>query len=87
MGSTDYAKETADLYVDGKTLVMQDYEKLDVYGGGAEPLKTSSPEKGFAAELLAFADGINNGQWPIPWWQQRQVSNIALEVERQLLST
>jgi len=87
MGSTDYAKETADLYVDGKTMVMQDYEKLDVYGGGAKPLRTSTPEKGFAAELLAFADGINNGQWPIPWWQQRQVSNVALEVERKLLSS
>lgn len=84
LGNTDYAKETADLYVDGKTLVMQDYRKLDVFGGAIEPLKSASPEKGLKSELLAFADGINVGYWPIPWWQQRQVATMALEVEHQL---
>ena len=86
LGSTDYAKEPADLHVDGKTAVMQDYRKLDVYGGGAEPLRSASPEKGLKSELLAFADGINGGHWPIPWWQQRQVATLALEIEHQLFS-
>lgn len=84
LGNTDYAKETADLHVDGKTLIMQDYRKLDVFGGGTEQFKSASPEKGLKSELLAFADGINGGHWPIPWWQQKQVATMALEVERQL---
>ena len=86
LGNTDYAKETADLHVDGKTAVMHDYKKLDIYGGGAEALTTAGPEKGLKPELLAFADGINSGHWPIPWWQQKQVATLALEVERQLFN-
>ena len=86
LGSTDYAKETADLYTDGTTAVMQDYTKLDVHGGGGEPLRSATPRKGLKAELLAFADGVNGGRWPIPWWQQKQVASIALEIERQLSS-
>ena len=82
-GSTDYAKETADVYVDGKTAILQNYEQLDVYGSG-DSVKTPAPDKGFRDELVAFADGINSGRWPIPWWQQKQVVEIGLEVERQL---
>jgi predicted dehydrogenase/threonine dehydrogenase-like Zn-dependent dehydrogenase len=86
LGSTNYAKETADLHVDGKTAVMHDYTKLDVYGDGTKPLRSASPEKGFKSELIAFADGVNNGRWPIPWWQQRQVATLALEIENLLSS-
>ncbi len=86
LGNTDYAKETADLHVDGKTAVMQNYCKLDVYGCRTEPLRSTTPEKGLKSELLAFADGINDGHWPIPWWQQRQVATMAFEIEHQLFS-
>lgn len=86
MGNTDYPKETADLHVDGKTAIMTDYRKLDVYGGGTDALRSTAPEKGLKSELLAFADGINGGQWPIPWRQQKQVAALALEIERQLFA-
>ncbi len=82
-GSTEYAKETADLYVDGKTAILHDYERLEVYGGDGD-VKTAMRDKGFRDELVAFADCINNGKWPIPWWQQKQVVEIGLEIERQL---
>ena len=85
MGNTSYAKETADLYTDGKTVFLHDYKHLEIHGGG-KALKSAAPEKGFRAELVAFADGINKGHWPIPWWQQRQVAAVALEIEKQLKS-
>jgi len=84
MGSKDYPKEMADLYVDGKLAVMKDYKSLEVFGACGRPLRTSIQEKGLKEELVAFADAINGGAWPIPWWQQLQTSQIALAVERQL---
>lgn len=80
-GSTDYAKETAELFVDGRTAVLSDYRELSVFGGKRQALKTSSPDKGLRAELVAFANGIEKGEWPIPWWQQVQTASVALTVE------
>ena len=85
LGNKAYPKETADLHVDGKTAFLNDFTRLSIHGAKVEPLKTASPEKGLKSELIAFADGINSGNWPIPWWQQKQVVTMALEVERQLL--
>lgn len=84
MGNKDYPKEMADLYTDGKLAVMEDYKRLDVYGVKGKSLKTQLQEKGFNEELIAFADAINGGQWPIPWWQQLQTSRVALLLDRQI---
>lgn len=83
MGNAKYPKEMADIYSDGTTAVLNDYVGLDVYGRG-EALKNTSQDKGFKHELIAFADGVNSGQWPIPWWQQKQVASVALDIEDQL---
>lgn len=85
LGSTEFAKECAELYSDGRTLVLDDYRSLDVYGAG-DGVKTATTEKGFREELIAFADGINSGEWPIPWWQQRLVADVAIRVEAQINS-
>lgn len=84
LGSQEYPKEMADVYVDGKLVVMEDYKRLHIYGSRRQSLRTSTQEKGFKEELIAFADAINNGIWPIPWWQQMQASMIALAVEGQI---
>jgi predicted dehydrogenase/threonine dehydrogenase-like Zn-dependent dehydrogenase len=84
MGAKDFPKETADLYVDGKQLVLSDYKTLSVHGIKGKSLKTSIQEKGLKEELVAFADAINAGEWLIPWWQQVQSAKIGLLVEEQL---
>lgn len=84
MGSRDYSKEMADLYVDGMLAVMDDYNHLDVHGVRGRSLHTSMQEKGLKEELIAFADAVNGGAWPIPWWQQLQTSRLALAVQGQL---
>lgn len=85
LGSTDHPKEMADLYVDGKVALLQDYKRLTVVGARSRSLRTTSQEKGLREELLAFADAIRDGRWPIPWWQQLQTARIALHVEAALL--
>ncbi|MFN2302023.1 MAG: bi-domain-containing oxidoreductase [Gammaproteobacteria bacterium] len=82
LGHKAFPKESADIFCDGKAMRLVDYKSLEVAGGAG--LTTRLPEKGLAEELVAFADAVNGGAWPIPWWQQLQVARIALAVESQL---
>ena len=84
LGHKDYPKETAELYTDGELAIMTDYKKLDVFGARGKTFKTSIKEKGHKNELISFANAINNGEWPIPWWQQMQVSEVAFAVEEMI---
>jgi hypothetical protein len=86
LGARDYLKETADLYVDGKVAVLEDYRRLTVHGTRGRSLTTTSQAKGLLEELVAFSDAIRCGEWPIPWWQQLQTTRIALQVEQMLRS-
>lgn len=81
LGHKDYPKETAELYVDGKIAVLDDYKTLTVLGSNKLSLKTRRQDKGLMTELEHFAAGIKTGEWPIPWWQQVQVSEMAFAVE------
>jgi predicted dehydrogenase len=84
LGNKEYPKEMADLYVDGKLAVMEDYKQLRVHGARVHSLRTAIQEKGLKEELIAFADAIRDGEWPIPWWQQLQTAQVALAVEAAL---
>lgn len=83
-GSIHYPKEIAEIFVDGKLVVMTDYKKLDIFGEGTKSIKNAIADKGLRQELIAFADAINQGEWKMPWWQQLQSARIALEVETQI---
>jgi predicted dehydrogenase/threonine dehydrogenase-like Zn-dependent dehydrogenase len=85
LGHKDHPKETAELYVDGKIAVLEDYKKLAVLGASGRDVATPAQDKGLQDELVAFADAINGGTWPMPWWQQLQVARLALAVESQLV--
>ena len=81
LGHKAVPKETAELYVDGKIAVLDDYKTLTVHGSEKLSLKTRLQDKGLKVELERFAQGIRTGNWPIPWWQQEQVSEVAFAVE------
>lgn len=86
MGAKDYPKEQLEVFVDGKTLVLNDYKSLKIYGAKAKGLETKTHEKGQQEELIAFANAIHKGgQWPIPLWQQIQATQISFQVEQQLI--
>jgi predicted dehydrogenase/threonine dehydrogenase-like Zn-dependent dehydrogenase len=84
LGSNEFPKETAELFVDGKVAVLDDYKRLRIVGAPGGTLSTPAQDKGHKDELVAFADGVNGKGWPSPWWQQLQAARIALAVEAQL---
>jgi predicted dehydrogenase/threonine dehydrogenase-like Zn-dependent dehydrogenase len=86
MGSNDYSKEVADLYVDGNVAVLDDYRLLTSYGTKATTLRTPHQDKGHKEALVRFADGVRTGRWPIPWEQQVQTARLALAINEELLS-
>lgn len=85
MGSSVYPKEKLEVFVDGKVLVLDDYLSLNIDGKSKSELETRSRTKGHREELEAFGNSIKNGgQWPIPFWQQAQATDIAFSVEAEI---
>lgn len=86
LGAKDYPKEQLEVFVDGKVLVLNDYKRLTVSGTKTQGVETKVVDKGHKAQLEAFARTIQQGSdWPIPLWQQMQATEIALQVEAQLV--
>ncbi|HYH78708.1 MAG TPA: hypothetical protein VEX86_02905, partial [Longimicrobium sp.] len=88
LGPKELPKERMELFVDGKALVLDDYESLTVVGARAGGLKLRAQDKGQKDELAAFGRAVREGgEWPIPLWQQLETSEIALRVEDALRSS
>ncbi|MFC4303470.1 bi-domain-containing oxidoreductase [Cohnella boryungensis] len=85
LGNKEYAKEQMDLFVDGQVIVLDDYRTLKAVGTKQKGIEGKLINKGQLEELQALANSITSGgEWPIPLWQQLEVSRISLEVERQI---
>jgi len=77
-----------EIYVDGKVLVMNDYQKLDIVGIKAKGLQSKTMDKGQKQELEMFAKVIKQGgEWAIPLWQQVQAMEIAFGVQNLIEQT
>ena len=82
-GSRDYPKEQLEVFVDGMTIAMNDFKSLQVTGSKATGLETKLSEKGQKQELEVFAEAIKTGsEWPISLWEQNQVTEMAIAVQR-----
>lgn len=61
-GNPQLPKEHLEVFSRGQALVMEDFRKLSVYGGsGVQKQKWSAQDKGFRAELDAFAQAVKTG--------------------------
>lgn len=88
MGTSQHPKEQMEVFVDGKVLRLDDYQRLDIKGSRASGVKTTLSEKGQKDEVEAFARAIlDGGEWPIPLWEQLQAMDIAFSVEQFLGDT
>ena len=84
MGAKGFPKERADIFVDGKVLVLDDYKQLTVTGGKGG-WKGLTMEKGQLEELKALAEAFRpQGQWPVSLADQLSASRVSFAVERQL---
>jgi predicted dehydrogenase len=82
LGAKDYPKERMEIFVDGKVIFLDNYTRLTIAGAERKGLQTRMMEKGHREELEAFGRAIQeDGEWPIPLWQQIQATEIALRVE------
>jgi predicted dehydrogenase/threonine dehydrogenase-like Zn-dependent dehydrogenase len=83
MGAKSFPKERADVFVDGKVLLLDDYKQLSVTGakGGWKALTI---EKGQLEELKALASALKQGSWPISLKDQLSASRVSFAVEKQL---
>jgi predicted dehydrogenase/threonine dehydrogenase-like Zn-dependent dehydrogenase len=86
LGAREHPKERAEIFADGKVLTIDDYCRFVVAGARHRGIDLKHADKGHKAELLAFARAVRDGgNWPIPLWQQVQATEIALEVDAQIL--
>jgi predicted dehydrogenase len=84
MGAKSFPKERADIFVDGKVLVLDDYKQLNVTGGKGG-WKGLTMEKGQLEELKALAEAFKGGtQWPISLEDQISATRVSYAVQRQL---
>jgi predicted dehydrogenase/threonine dehydrogenase-like Zn-dependent dehydrogenase len=84
MGAKNFPKERADIFVDGKVMVLDDYKQLTVTGGKGG-WKGLTMEKGQFEELKALAQSFKSkGQWPISLADQLSATRVSYAVQRQL---
>lgn len=87
LGSKSYPKEKMEVFFDEKTALLDDYRRLTITGLRGKDLTSKTTDKGHKQMLEVFIDAIQNrGDWPIPLWQQIQATEIALEIEKQLMA-
>lgn len=84
LGPRDLPKEYAEIFCDGKALVLDDFRRLKVSGGGGSQ-KTFSQDKGHFAELKQFAEGIKKGEFPIPLEEIFTATEISFEVNQKIV--
>jgi predicted dehydrogenase/threonine dehydrogenase-like Zn-dependent dehydrogenase len=85
LGHPHFPKEQLEIFVDHKVLLLDNYQRLKVYGAKVAGLESKIVDKGQKEELEAWAHTIQRGgEWPIPLWQQAQATRIALQVEEGL---
>jgi predicted dehydrogenase len=84
MGAKSFPKERADIFVDGKVLVLDDYKQLAVTGGSGG-WKGMTMEIGQMEELKALAEAFKaGGQWPISLADQISATRVSFAVQKQL---
>ena len=83
-GSKDFPKERIEVFSAGKVMTCDNFRRSAEIGGKGK-LKTSSQDKGHAAELKAFVNAIRfGGSWPISADELLEVSRVTIEVDAEL---
>lgn len=59
-------KERIEVSCGGRSAVLDDFRQLELYTGSRQVQK-GTQDKGHAAEVAAFLDGLDRGQSPIPF--------------------
>ncbi len=81
-GHSSYPKESMEIFCEGQTISMSDYQVTQTYAVKPVLFRTPAQEKGHKEILEAFARAVRDGQpSPIALSQQLEVMRIALAVD------
>lgn len=84
LGAPEVAKEYIEIYCDGKTLVIDDFKELRVYGSKATGWK-GSQDKGHLRELEEFRRSVRDGGgWTIPLDELVRATEVSFLVDAQV---
>ena len=59
IGAPNFPKEYVEVYFDGKTLLINDFRDLSIYGSKSKGWKSPIQDKGHLKELQVFADYVH----------------------------
>jgi predicted dehydrogenase len=65
LGSTELAKESMEAFLDGKSIVMNDYRSIEFFGCSRKPVQPARQEKGHLEELIAVSEYLR-GKGALP---------------------
>ena len=84
LGDKMFPKERMEIFCDGMVVSLDDYRSLSVAGRRADEWKSSGAQKGQFEELVALADALRTGEWPITLEDQLRTTRTSFEVERRI---
>jgi predicted dehydrogenase len=85
LGNKTHPKEQMEVFCDAKVLVLDDYKKLTVSGGG-RGWSGQTIQKGQYEELEALAEALRGKQpWPISLEDQLATTRLSFAVQQQLM--
>ncbi|MBI4473813.1 MAG: bi-domain-containing oxidoreductase [Acidobacteria bacterium] len=83
LGSAEIPKETMEVFVDGKTLALEDYRRLTFHGTSRKPNTTAQQEKGHLEELKALAEFLRGrGSVPMTLEEIEAATRSSFSVDR-----
>ena len=77
-GDKSFPKERLEVFCEGMIAVLDDYVSLTTVRDGRKTVQSGAQDKGWKAEMAAFAEAIKNGKEPpIPYGQLIGVAKAA----------
>jgi len=86
MGSSEAGKERIEISCEGKSIIIDDFKSVDVFGSPQKGWASKQIKKGHFEELEAFFNGFMADNLPIPYAQLFSASKISLKVHNLIMS-
>ena len=81
LGGKDLPKEYIEIYADGKTLIIEDYKELKIFGANVKGWKSNIQDKGHINELKEFASFLKGkSKLPIEFADLMSSSSISFRI-------
>lgn len=77
-GSKQYPKEFLEVHFDQKTIIIDDYKKMQGFGLKVKTLESKISSKGHKEEWLAVSEALKTGNWPISLNELIHTTEISL---------